>query len=159
MKLVDRALLVFEENLLKVLFVAMPVLCFLQVLCRFIFHVPVPWSEEAMRVLFIWGTFLGASLAVKQGAHLSVTAFIHFLPRPVGQAVTVVVDMCCFVLCMYCGWAGFGVSLLEATGGELMPVMGIPTYFASAALPIGFFLMGVRFLICGLARFAPPRVA
>jgi TRAP-type C4-dicarboxylate transport system permease small subunit len=153
MKFIDEAILVFEENLLKVLFLALPALCALQVLSRFVLHIPVPWSEEVMRVLFIWATFLGASLAVKQGAHLSVRALVQVMPRPVGVAVTFAVDMACGVLCLYFAWAGFEVSLMEAQSEQVLPVLGLPTYLSSAALPVGFLLMGVRFLIAGIARF------
>jgi len=158
MRLIDNALLVVEENLLKILFLALPALCALQVLSRFVFHIPVPWSEEAMRVLFIWATFLGASLAVKHGAHLSVKALLLVLPRPVGMAVTVAVDVACGVLCLYFAWAGFEVSLMEAQSGQVLPVLGLPTYLSSAALPVGFLFMGVRFLIAGLARLTPRAV-
>ena len=64
MKYLDSLLCVAEGSLLAVPFVMLSALCFLQ----------VPRSEEARRVLFIWATFIGCSLAVERGAHLAATA-------------------------------------------------------------------------------------
>ena len=37
----------------------------------------LPWIDEVLRYLNIWLVFLGASVAVKQGSHLSVDFFIR----------------------------------------------------------------------------------
>lgn len=152
MKALDATLLGIEEILLKALFVILPLLCLLQVISRFILHIPVPWSEEAMRVLFMWATFIGASLAVKRGAHLSVTALVNILPEAPREIVALAIGLVCAVLCLYFSYNGLAVSMMEADSGETLPVSGLPTYISSMAIPIGFLLMAVRFVLVAIER-------
>ena len=42
----------------------------LQVIYRFVFHDSKPWTEEIARYLFMWLTYCGAALAMKNGSHL-----------------------------------------------------------------------------------------
>ncbi|MDX9861763.1 MAG: TRAP transporter small permease [Rhodospirillales bacterium] len=153
MKALDTVLRVFEEKLLIVLFVALPILCFLQVVCRFVLFVPVPWSEEAMRVLFIWATFIGCSLAVRNGAHLAVTAVVNTLPRNVRNLLAVAINIVCCVLSLYFAYYGLDVVMMAVQVGEVMPVTGLPAYFATAAIPIGFAMMSLRFLMMAINRW------
>lgn len=40
----------------------------MQIVLRFAFTSSLPWSEEVVRCLLIWLTFIGASVAVREGA-------------------------------------------------------------------------------------------
>lgn len=154
----DRFLSFVEENALKILFIILPLLCFMQVICRFIFHFPVPWSEETMRILFIWATFIGCSLAVKRGGHLTVTAFVRMLPEYAHKLVAIMVLLFCCIMSAYLSYTGFAVSALEMTTGQITPVLGIPTIYSSMALPVGFLLMSTRFALLLIERIRPLNV-
>ena len=57
------------------LFVAMVVLVTItlwQITCRFILYIPVQWSEEVVRMAFVWLIFLGSAIACKEGTHLAL---------------------------------------------------------------------------------------
>lgn len=153
MKVLDAVLLGIEETLLKALFIILPLLCFLQVMSRFVLYFPVPWSEEAMRVLFMWATFIGASLAVRRGAHLSVTALVNALPAVPREVVALVIGLACCALCLYFSYNGLAVSIMEADSGETLPVTGLPTYVSSIAIPVGFLLMSIRFALTAIERW------
>ncbi|MEW9672612.1 TRAP transporter small permease [Ammoniphilus sp. 3BR4] len=45
---------------------------FTQVLFRFVFKIPAPWTEEVTRIAFAYMVFLGAVLGAKHNLHLSV---------------------------------------------------------------------------------------
>jgi len=51
-----------------------------QVLWRYAFRDALPWTEELARYLFIWITFLGAALAVRDGTHIRVSLLVERLP-------------------------------------------------------------------------------
>ncbi|MEN8230859.1 MAG: TRAP transporter small permease [Bacteroidota bacterium] len=51
-----------------------------QVVFRYIFNNSLAWSEELIRFLFVWLTFLGGALAVKNKSHIAVEFFIELLP-------------------------------------------------------------------------------
>jgi TRAP-type C4-dicarboxylate transport system permease small subunit len=57
------------------------VLVFGNVVLRYGFNSGIAISEEASRYLFIWLTFLGAIVAVRQHEHLGVDTLVKMLPR------------------------------------------------------------------------------
>jgi TRAP-type C4-dicarboxylate transport system permease small subunit len=63
--------LLFRINaaLAVVLFAALTAVVALQVLTRFILHIPFIWSEEAARFLFFWTVLLGAAMSVRNRRH------------------------------------------------------------------------------------------
>jgi TRAP-type C4-dicarboxylate transport system permease small subunit len=52
-----------------VLFAALTAVVALQVLTRFVLHIPFIWSEEAARFLFFWTVLLGAAMSVRNRRH------------------------------------------------------------------------------------------
>ena len=78
------------------LIAAIVALVFYQVVARSFFDAPLPWAEEAGTVMFIWTVFIGASVAMKMGRHVSVEALEQsvgqrgtFLLRQFGRLLTV----------------------------------------------------------------------
>jgi TRAP-type C4-dicarboxylate transport system permease small subunit len=51
-----------------------------QVLWRYVFNDPIYWSEELARYLFVWLTFLAASMAFRDHKHMAVDLIQPFLP-------------------------------------------------------------------------------
>ncbi len=50
-----------------------------QVVTRYLFNYPIIWVEELATYSFIWGTFVGASLGLKQGRHIKIETFVLLL--------------------------------------------------------------------------------
>jgi TRAP-type transport system small permease protein len=50
-----------------------------QVFTRYLFNYPIIWVEELATYAFIWGTFVGASLGLKQGRHIKIETFVMLL--------------------------------------------------------------------------------
>src|SRR5829696_1624394 len=62
------------------LFAAALVLVNVQILCRFVLSISVPWTEEVSRLIFIWLAFLGAALGAREGSLI----VIDTLPEVIG---------------------------------------------------------------------------
>lgn len=56
----------------SVLFAGLTIVVALQVLTRFVLHLPFLWSEEVARFLFFWVVMLGAAMGVKARRHFVV---------------------------------------------------------------------------------------
>jgi TRAP-type C4-dicarboxylate transport system permease small subunit len=91
-------------KLLKVLialFLAiMVVLVFGNVVLRYGFNSGITVSEEISRWLFVWLTFLGAIVAVRQHSHLGVDSLVKILPK-VGKRACLIASQ---VLMLYATW-------------------------------------------------------
>lgn len=51
-----------------------------QVVSRYFFNLPITWVEEVATYSFIWGTFVGAAVALKYDRHVKIETFIRRLP-------------------------------------------------------------------------------
>ena len=69
------------DGLMMVLLAAMVVLVFGNVVLRYAFDSGITVSEEMSRWLFVWMTFLGAIVAIKEHAHLGTDMLVSRLRR------------------------------------------------------------------------------
>jgi TRAP-type transport system small permease protein len=86
---------------LVALFLAvMVVLVFGNVFLRYAFNTGITVSEELSRWLFVWMTFLGALVALRDHAHLGVDTLVKRLP-PLGKKICLVLSL---LLMLYVTW-------------------------------------------------------
>ena len=141
------------ELLLVVLLAAMVVMVFGNVVLRYVFNSGITVSEELSRWAFVWMTFLGAIVAVKENGHLGTDMLVGRLGTTgkricLGLAETLMV---------YCCWLIFSGSLAQTrinfdveapvSGWSMAWISGIGLVFAvSAAL---FHLLKLGRLLSG----------
>jgi TRAP-type transport system small permease protein len=77
LRLLDRIV----ETVATAAFIVMFAAALLQVLVRYVLHIPVPWTEELACVLFTLAMLLGIALAIRKGEHIRVEALADRLPR------------------------------------------------------------------------------
>lgn len=82
-----------EKFLIVVLFLIMLVILFVNVVTRFVFHYTASWSEQASRILFVWLTFCGVSLAGMTDAHLRVTLANMIFGEKKGKIIFAIGDI------------------------------------------------------------------
>ena len=126
-----------EEILITIGLVVMTTLAFGNVLSRYLFHASWSFTEEITTSLFVWVTFLGASVAAKRKGHLGLSIITDNLP-PKGQKVAVLFSVATATVV-------FGILLKYG----LEMVIGWPEWIYGTAIPVGAILMIVRFLELG----------
>jgi len=98
------------ELAIALLLAGMVVMVFGNVVLRYAFNSGIIVSEELSRWFFLWLTFLGALVALKEHAHLGSDFFIGRLP-PAGKKVCLVLG---HVLMLYATWLVFSGALAQA---------------------------------------------
>src|SRR4028118_457932 len=78
----------------------MVVLVFGNVVLRYAFNTGITLSEEVSRLLFVWLTFLGAIIAMREHGHLGVDTLVKRLPAA-GKKACLVVSI---LLMLYATW-------------------------------------------------------
>ncbi len=63
--------------------VSMVLLAGAQVLFRYVFKVSVPWTEEVVRVFFIWMIFIGTIQVESEGSQVRTMMFIERFAAPI----------------------------------------------------------------------------
>ena len=71
-----------------------------QVIARSIFGASLPWAEELATYLFIWISFVGASIAYKQRSHIVIKTFVDKCPLLLNMFINLVVYACIIVACV-----------------------------------------------------------
>jgi TRAP-type C4-dicarboxylate transport system permease small subunit len=118
------------------LLAVMVLLVFGNVVLRYAFDSGITVSEEMSRWLFVWMTFLGAIVAVKEHAHLGTDMLVARLPVAGKKACLVVGHL----LMLYVCWLLFQGSLAQArinweveapvTGASMAIFYGSGVFFA-----------------------------
>jgi TRAP-type C4-dicarboxylate transport system permease small subunit len=98
------------ELLMAAALAVMVVLVFGNVVLRYGFNSGITVSEEVSRWLFVWLTFLGAIVAMREHAHLGSDMLISRLPV-VGKKICLVVG---HLLMLYIAWLLFSGALAQA---------------------------------------------
>lgn len=88
----------------------MVVLVFGNVVLRYGFNSGITTSDEISRWLYVWMTFLGAIVALKEHAHLGSDFLVSRL-KPAGRRLCLVVGQ---VLMLYTTWLIFSGSLTQS---------------------------------------------
>ncbi len=115
-----------EETLIAFLLGAMTLITFANVVARKGFNSNILWGLELTVFLFGWLVLLGASYAVKKGAHLGVDAILIMVSAPVRRVLGLIsVGVCIvFTLLLLKGawdyWANF--ANLPKTEGRWFPL-------------------------------------
>lgn len=133
-----------EEALVAPLMALMAGLVFLQVISRFILHIPMPWVEELLRVSFIWTIMLSAAIGIKYKAHLGVTMVMQAVPRPVQAfcyyfGCLVIIGTCAIFI--YATWE---IMMMQKGSNQRLISIPVPIFYSTLALPAGFALVIVR---------------
>jgi len=126
----------FIEILIAALLALMVIMVFGNVVLRYGFNSGIIVSEELSRWLFLWVTFLGAIVAVREHAHLGSDFVISRLPAGGKKACLVVGHL----LMLYATWLVFWGALAQVrinvhveapvTGASMAFVYGTGVLFA-----------------------------
>lgn len=119
---IDRACRVVEA-LIATFLAVMVVLVFGNVVLRYGFNSGITVSDEMSRYCFIWLTYIGAMVAMRDGAHLGVDTLIRRLPR-LGKSICFVLNQLLMLFCNVLFFMGtFEMHELQRT--NVSPVVGI----------------------------------
>ncbi|MBM3299358.1 MAG: TRAP transporter small permease [Deltaproteobacteria bacterium] len=119
---------------------------FLQVLIRFVFKYPLPWTEEVSRIAFVYSIFIGATIAVREKTHLNVDVLLVILPKGVARSVMIFGSLLVAIFLGFVTWEG--IVFVRATGVQMTPVMQIPFKYLYLILPASGALM-LLYLVLG----------
>jgi TRAP-type transport system small permease protein len=111
------------EFLVVACLVAMVFMVFGNVVMRYAFNSGIQVSEEMSRYCFIWLTYLGAMVAMREGGHLGVDSMVKALPLS-GKKICVFFSECLMLFCNGLFLLGtYKMHELQVT--NVSPVVGI----------------------------------
>jgi TRAP-type C4-dicarboxylate transport system permease small subunit len=140
--------------LVKIPFVACGVLLLVaiainmvNVVGRYFFDAPVPWGEEVLSYIIIWGVFLSVGSITYQGLHLRMDLLVltvrgKFATILGGLTVALMIACSLFILRQ-----SFHVLTFYIGNGEISMGAHIPLVYPHAALFVGFVLVAAAAIV------------
>lgn len=104
-----------------------------QVLTR-AFKYSLPGTEEVARLLVVWLTFLGTSLAMHEKVHLSVSFFVKKFRGQYQKVIYLLVNL--LTLGFFIILAVYGFKLTIATMDNPTPILQLPMGIFYASIPV-----------------------
>ena len=138
----DRILTAFEEWSIFIAVMVALLSLFVSVVLRYGFNYSLAWSEELVREVIIYTTFIGASVAVRQRSMIRIDASVQLLPR-LKVPLTLFSQLMTLVFAGVMVIYGSKMALLQLQTMQKTIILQIPYVYLYAILP----LMGVLMLI------------
>ena len=121
---------------------SMVVLVFGNVVLRYVFSSGITFSEEFSRWLFVWLTFFGAIIAMRDHTHLGMDSVVSRLPvwgKKACYLLSHLLMILCCVMLLKGGWAQTIINMeteAAATGLPASLLYGVILIFGGSAIPI-----------------------
>lgn len=139
----DKVLSFFEDWTLFISVMIALLALFFNVVLRYGFNYSLAWSEELVREVIIYTTFIGCSAAVKNRSMIKIDALVQLAPG--------LKDPLCYFsnfvtlifagMMMYYGWL---MALLQVQTHQKTIIMEIPLVYLYAMLPVMGVMMFIR---------------
>lgn len=118
-----------------------------QIVSRYIFNTPLSWSDELVRYLLVWITFIGAGLAVRYQRLIRLEFLFNVIKFPQrvekilrGIAMLLTILFCLIIL--FYSW-----EIMQVIHSQRSPSMKLPMSVPYAAVPIGSLIMIINVIV------------
>lgn len=141
----DRILTAFEEWTLFVAVIVALISLFVNVVLRYGFNYSLAWSEELVREVIIYTTFIGSSVAVRQRSMIKIDASVQLIPRlklPLSFFSHLATVIFALIMLIF-GWK---MAMLQLQTMQKTIILEIPYVYLYLILPLMGGLMLIRTL-------------
>jgi len=142
--MVNRVLTVVENSLAAAAFMVITAVALINVISRYFLNASLAFTSEITINLAVWMTMIGASIAVRERAHLGFS-LLHDRSRGwLRDAITILIALVVVLFLLVVAIYGWEQVVSQRESGRATPSMGIPQWWFSLALPVGAVLAIIR---------------
>ena len=135
-----------EKIICAIIFLAMTLLGFANVVVRYASNYSLAASEELLTNGFLLLTIFGAAIAARTGDHLAVTLVYEAVPRAIRKLMLLFATALSVVLLAASAWFTWELLTNQISSGLRSYALQIPAWYYSVALPFAFALVIVRYI-------------
>jgi len=121
-------------------------LAVVQLVLRNVFSSGFDWADVTIRHLVLWVGLMGASVAAKEGRHLSIDVASRLVPKKWYHLVDALLSLVTAAVCVLFLWASYRFTLFLYEWGT-GTIEGLPALAAGLILPLAFGGIAIRFVI------------
>ena len=142
----DRLGRFIENAFLTLLLLGMIGLAAAQIFLRWGGAGSLAWGDEAVRLMVLWIALIAGVAAAREDRHISIDVLSRFLaPRP-KAFVALFVDLFAAGVCFVLAWYSYIMVGYAIEDSEVL-LGGLPAWWFQIILPVGFALIGYRYVI------------
>jgi TRAP-type C4-dicarboxylate transport system permease small subunit len=121
-------------HLIIFLFSVQVLVVFSQVIWRFVFNDPFPWSEELARYLQVWIILLTSTVCIQKSKHLAIDYLTHRLSFKLQRLFKLIsmLGITSYILVVII----FGIQFIVLVGAQKTPALQVPIGLIYFAFPI-----------------------
>jgi TRAP-type C4-dicarboxylate transport system permease small subunit len=121
-------------HLIIFLFSVQVLVVFSQVIWRFVFNDPFPWSEELARYLQVWIILLTSTVCIQKSKHLAIDYLTHRLSFKLQRLFKLIsmLGITSYILVVIV----FGIQFIVLVGAQKTPALQVPIGLVYFAFPI-----------------------
>ena len=133
-----------DDMIAVIVFMAMLVITFLNVIMRYFFHASFSFTEEIVTHAAVLLSGLGASQAIRDESHYNIPLLEGLLPARVQKAFDIVSNILTLLFCGLMTVLGVMMVRQQFSMGTVSLNMRIPEWIYGACVPIGCAFMSFR---------------
>ena len=115
---------------------------FANVVLRYGFNYNLAWSQELVRIVIIYSTFVGASVAVRQRAMIKIDAIVQIFPG-LQRGLTLYSNILLLIFACMMVYYGYQMTHMQFLTNQTTIIMQIPLVIVYTIMP----MMGVMVFI------------
>jgi TRAP-type C4-dicarboxylate transport system permease small subunit len=146
LSVLDKVLTFFEEWTLFITVLVAMVALFFNVILRYGFSYSLAWSEELVREVILFTTFIGCSVAIKNRSTVRIDALVQLVPK-LKYPLAMFSYLVNLVFALVMVYFGYLLCALQVESDQSTLILQIPTVYLYAILPLMGVLMVIRVLI------------
>jgi len=120
-----------------------------QIILRNIWESGMVWGDPMTKILVLWVAMLGAMSATRDGNHINIDLLSRFLPAKARTVNRVITDLFAAAVCAVLAYHAARMVMIDHEAASMAFAI-VPTWVCELIIPIGFGVMGLRFLSASL---------
>ena len=119
---------------------------------RYLFELPVTWTEELARYLMIWAALLAVSCGVARREHVAVTALLHRVPVGIRRWLELAIDALALAFFAFLGY--FGIDMARQGATQYATIFNMTMAIPFASVSVSSLLVCVQLVLTAIRDFA-----
>ncbi len=139
--------------------IILTVLTFVGVIARYVMNAPIAWQGEIQIMCYIWLSYFGLSVVIRNGGHIAIDIIVDELPRKVARVIEAINALLFVAIMLYTAYFGWQlVDQLRVTN-RVSGVLDIPYWLFYLPMPIGCLLTVVNSVGMWIYGWKHPKAA
>ncbi|MGG1397425.1 TRAP transporter small permease [Bacillus salipaludis] len=146
LKQLGRSILKVDNVLASISLILIISVSVVGVFMRFVLGEPLKWTEEVTLALFVWFTFLGASVVEKENGHVGIEYFVEKLSPSLKRIVFIFREIVLIFISLFV-FTYLGSQLTAQAATRLTPVLRISYTYIDVAVVLGGIFSAIHIIV------------